>query len=378
VRSVIFPSPDLVVSGSRDSTTVLWRKAADKFTKSSTLPAQHYVNSLSYFPAAQSNSPDGLLVRGFGDNLIEINNPNTPEDDYKRLLVGHAGNVCALDVSPDGSYLVSGSWDAKSIVWSTKTWDPEMSLVHGEEGKAVWAVLSYSKDVVITACADTFIRIFHLPSPTGSFQEVSPYRKLNNDDVVRALCRFPAGVRHPTGADFASAGNDSVIKLWKIDGTQIASLYGHESFIYSLAPLPTGELVSSGEDRTVRVWRGKTCVQTITLPAISVWQVAVCQENGDIAAGTSDSVVRIFTRSPERVADPSTISEFDAAVQHATVKGNKVDRKDVKPREWLQTAKGTKHKQVTMVLEDDESIAAYQWSDGLWCQCIQLRMWNES
>ncbi|KAK4454720.1 PUL domain-containing protein [Podospora aff. communis PSN243] len=364
VRSVVFPSPDLVVSGSRDSTTVLWRKVADKFTKSSTLPGQHYVNSLSYFSAAQSNSPDGLLVRGFGDNLIEINNPNTPEDDHKRLLVGHAGNVCALDVSPDGSYLVSGSWDAKSLVWSTKTWDPELSLVHGEEGKAVWAALSYSKDVVITACADTFIRIFHLPSSTGSFQEVSPYRKLSNDDVVRALCRFPAGVRHPTGADFASAGNDSIIKLWKIDGTQVASLYGHESFIYSLAPLPTGELVSSGEDRTVRVWRGKTCVQAITLPAISVWQVAVCQENGDIAAGTSDGVVRIFTRSPERAADPGTISEFDAAVQHATVKGTKVDRKDVKTREWLQTAKGTKHKQVTMVLEDDESIAAYQWSEA--------------
>jgi phospholipase A-2-activating protein len=34
-------------------------------------------------------------------------------------------------------------------------------------------------------------------------------------------------------------------------------LNGHTSFVYSVTVLSTGELVSSGEDRSVRVWRGR-------------------------------------------------------------------------------------------------------------------------
>jgi len=284
------------------------------------------------------------------------------------LLVGHANNVCAIDVSADGSYLVSGGWDGKSIVWSTQKWDSAMSLKHNDDTKSVWAVLSYSTDIVITGCADTYIRIFHIPSvQSEGYPTVAAKRALKTDDVVRALCRFPVGgPRHSTGADFASAGNDSVIRLWKIDGTQVGSLFGHESFIYSLASLPTGELVSSGEDRTVRIWRENMCIQTITLPAISVWQVAVCRENGDIATATSDHVVRIFTRSPERAAAPGAISDFENAIRQSTVKGSKVDRKDLKTKEWLATAKGMKTNQVVMVLEDDESISAYQWAGDTW------------
>ena len=34
------------------------------------------------------------------------------------------------------------------------------------------------------------------------------------------------------------------------------SLSGHTSFIYGLSILPNGDIVSCGEDRSVRVWRG--------------------------------------------------------------------------------------------------------------------------
>jgi phospholipase A-2-activating protein len=34
-------------------------------------------------------------------------------------------------------------------------------------------------------------------------------------------------------------------------------LDGHTSFVYSVDVLSTGEFVSSGEDRTVRIWKGK-------------------------------------------------------------------------------------------------------------------------
>lgn len=47
------------------------------------------------------------------------------------------------------------------------------------------------------------------------------------------------------------------IRIWSLDGDCLQELYGHTSFVYSIATLSTGELVSSGEDRTVRIWKGK-------------------------------------------------------------------------------------------------------------------------
>lgn len=78
---------------------------------------------------------------------------------------------------------------------------------------------------------------------------------------------------------------------------------GHTSFVYSLATLATaGELVSSGEDRSVRVWQGDALIQTLTIPAISIWSVGTLQD-GDVVCGSSDHQVRVFTRQNERIAD---------------------------------------------------------------------------
>ena len=48
----------------------------------------------------------------------------------------------------------------------------------------------------------------------------------------------------------------SEIKVWTMQGEVVYTLSGHTSFVYSLSVLPSGEMVSGGEDRSVRVWRG--------------------------------------------------------------------------------------------------------------------------
>jgi len=207
-------------------------------------------------------------------------------------------------------------------------------------------------------CADKHIRIF---SPSGKLLHTVKA----STDVVRALCRVPAD--HPSKADFASAGNDGVIRLWRLDGRQVGELHGHENFIYSLVSLPSGELASSGEDRTVRIWRGSECVQTITHPAISVWGVAACSENGDIVSGASDRKVRIFSRRKERQAEPEVIQAFEDSVKSSSIPQQQMGdvQKDKLPGpEFLTQKSGTKEGQVVMVREANGSVGAYQWSQG--------------
>lgn len=146
----------------------------------------------------------------------------------------------------------------------------------------------------------------------------------------------------------------------------LGKLSGHENFIYSLAVLPTGELVSSGEDRSVRIWSDGQCVQVITLPAISVWSVAACSETGDIVAGASDKKVRVFSRSTDRHANPETLQAFEESVKASAIPaqalGGDINKTDLPGPEFLTSKSGTKEGQIQCIKERNGSVMAYQWS----------------
>jgi len=359
VRSAAFPSPAVIVSASRDFTVRTWtQQSAAPPAWDSTIKThgREFVNALAVVPPSAAY-PAGLLVSGGKDQIIDVRQPSKSlGDDADALLIGHGNNVCALDVSRDGRYLVSGGWDYEARLWEVGKWG-HSTLLKGHSA-AVWAVLAYDDSTIITGCADKQIRIFQTSTD-------SPVRSIQAPDVVRALCRLPAG--HPSHAHFASAGNDAVIRLWTLHGQQVAELHGHDSFIYSLAVLPNGGLVSAGEDRTVRIWENNQCIQTITHPAISVWTVAVCPENGDIVTGASDKLARIFTRDPSRYATPAALEQFNDDVKGSSIPQQTVpdiNKEQLPGPEFLTQRAGTKERQVQMIKESNGNVSAYQWSAG--------------
>ncbi|KAJ5176713.1 uncharacterized protein N7482_002590 [Penicillium canariense] len=359
VRAVAFPNPNVILSASRDATVRLWKLVSTPpptYDYSIAAHGQAFINSLAYLPPT-SEYPEGLVLSGGQDTIIEARQPSkAATDNADAMLLGHGQNVCALDVSSDGGWIVSGSWDSTARIWKIGKWESSVVL-NGHEG-SVWAVLAYDKNTIITGCADQMIRIFNASGTLlGSIK--------NSNDVVRALCKLPAS--HPTGAQFASASNDGVIRLYTLNGELVASLHGHESFVYSLAALPTGELVSSGEDRTVKVWQGTECIQTITHPAISVWSVAVCNESGDIVSGSSDRITRVFSRNPDRQAAPEVIQLFDQAVKESAIPAEqvgKINKEQLPGPEFLKERSGTKEGQVQMIRESDGSVTAHTWSSA--------------
>ncbi|GFF52258.1 ubiquitin homeostasis protein lub1 [Aspergillus udagawae] len=357
VRAVAYPNPNVVISASRDATVRLWKLVSTPPPAYDSTISSHgsaFINTVAYYPPT-SDFPEGLVLSGGQDTIIEARQPGkTADDNADAMLLGHGHNVCALDVCPEGGWVVSGSWDSTARLWRVGKWECDM-VMEGHQG-SVWAVLAYDKNTIITGCADKIIRIFNTSGDL--VKSIKDSR-----DVVRALCKLPAS--HPSGAHFAAASNDGVIRLFTLQGQLVAELLGHESFIYSLDVLPTGELVSSGEDRTVRVWNGTQCVQTITHPAISVWGVAVCKENGDIVTGASDRVTRIFSRNEERVASPEVVQQFDKAVKESAIpeqQVGKINKEKLPGPEFLKQKSGTKEGQVQMIREADGSVTAHTWS----------------
>jgi phospholipase A-2-activating protein len=153
VRGVSFPNPGTVVSASRDASVRLWtlkNKLPPVFDQSILSHTSSFINAVAFVPPS-SAYPDGLVVSGSREGLIEARSPSKrAEDDAEAVLIGHANNICALHVSEDGTLIVSGSWDTTARIWQIGKWSTEDSVVLQGHEASVWGVLAYSNDLIIT------------------------------------------------------------------------------------------------------------------------------------------------------------------------------------------------------------------------------------
>ncbi|KAJ1018852.1 hypothetical protein NDA16_004656 [Ustilago loliicola] len=357
---------DIVLTGSRDRRAVIWHRSfGNQFTSALDL-ANHegFVNTCALLrsdaPYAITAGQDKIiyayqLLASDGEISVQLD-AKTAEPQPTRTLIGHQDNVCALDVGPHGQYIVSGGWDKTAKVW--RNWEC-VATFKGHE-QSVWAVLAVDQDRVLTASADKTIRLWSISNPAKPLAVFG-----GHTDAVRGLTLLEGG------ESFASCGNDGNIHLYSLHDASSSApiqpvrvLSGHTSFVYSLATIPggQGELVSSGEDRSVRIWRDGALVQTITLPAISVWSVSVLP-NGDIVAGSSDAAARVFTRNPDLVTDEATLKAYDHAISTQTLNSTQVGdiKKDDLPGPEALSQPGTKEGQTKMVKNGD-LVEAHQWS----------------
>ncbi|KAH9248414.1 hypothetical protein BASA81_013954 [Batrachochytrium salamandrivorans] len=133
-------------------------------------------------------------------------------------------------------------------------------------------------------------------------------------------------------------------------------------FVYSLDCLPSGELITGGEDRSVRVWKDNGPTTNHDTAMHICWCVAAIP-NGDIMAGGSDGVVRVFTRSSTRRAETEIIQAFDAEVSKTSIPSNSIGDVDKSKLPGLDAlgAFGTKDGEVKMIRVGNV-VEAHQWS----------------
>lgn len=151
---MVYPSSSFVLSASRDATVRLWKllsTSPPKYDCSIFSHGSAFINAIAYLQPTPT-FPEGLVISGGKDTIIEVRRPGKPPDENaEALLLGHSHNVCALDASAEGDFVVSGSWDGSARVWSIGKWNCE-AVLEGHEG-SVWTVLAYNQEIIITGVA---------------------------------------------------------------------------------------------------------------------------------------------------------------------------------------------------------------------------------
>ncbi|XP_067623064.1 phospholipase A-2-activating protein [Eurosta solidaginis] len=344
----------IIISGSRDKTVKLWKRLGDEYAEAVTFQDhKNFVACVYYLEAEQ------WICTGSNDATVAI----YKEGGFVPILTlkGHESTVCSIAAGVEPQTLITGSWDKTARIWAIDQSGGVTSVVLRGHEAAVWAVASMpSVKKYITGAADKCIYYWN--------SKGEKLRMLKgHTDCVRGIIALQNN-------SLVSCANDALIKYWNDDGECEKELSGHTNYIYAVAPnraLGDNVIVSCGEDSTLRMWdltKGQELGTAIIHPAQSVWSVA-CLKNGDIVTGSSDGVVRVFTKDPARYANELTMKGFVNAVETRKAQMSEdiggIKKTDLPGPEALLT-NGTREGQTKMVRHQDGSVKCYAWQSGQW------------
>lgn len=234
-------------------------------------------------------SPDGTWVAsGSWDKTLRIWDVETGA--CQATLQGHTSEVNSVATTPDGKRILSASDDRSVRVWDASSGLELATLVgHRNEIHAVVALRGNAR--ALSGGLDNTLRLWDLA--TGKCLRITECGSYNDDNVF-SIAVDPAGTRVLSGHRNGEA------RLWDLEtGRFLGRLRGgHSNIVKSIQVTPSGRLAVSGsKDKTVKIWdlEERTCVGTLEGHQNTVDSVAISPD-GDLIASTGfqDHTVRLW------------------------------------------------------------------------------------
>lgn len=200
-----------------------------------------------------------------------------------------AGEVWAVALSEDGTYLAATTYDGRINVWEVNANGGKKIQEYetGSGGTGSFGLsVDLSRDGKFTASGHQSGAVYVFNNSTGKIQYSLPgkFCYLSNQSSEVKLT-FPVGLVKPVravafspaGTRLAAAGDAGLIALYDMQyGEHVGNLTGHSAWITSVDWSDTGEYLLSGAfDGKVKVWSidRAACVATHSETDKALWSV---------------------------------------------------------------------------------------------------------
>jgi cytochrome c len=200
---------------------------------------------------------------------------------------GHGGPVMAIELSPDGDTVLTGSFDYSMIYWRIGAEGPE--IVHrfdAHDGAVNDVAFVPGTRLAASGSDDGMVRLWSLET----FELVHRFEGHTHKVVDIAVS--------PDGRLVASAGWDRTVRLWSVPDLQPAGvLEGHGNNVNAVAFSPLGDLLySAGYDGTIRLWDPADAVfeRTVLDFGWGVNEVRALPDNQRLLFGSLDGTVGVL------------------------------------------------------------------------------------
>lgn len=200
------------------------------------------VKSHSKCIASLAFSPDGtLLVSGSWDNTVKL--WTIPNGRLLQTLEGHTSPLHSIAISPNGLWIASGGNDKIVKLWNI----PEGNLLKNMVSHSSYVnSVAFSPDsTLLASCSsDNKIKLWNIPG--GTLEKTLEGHEQDVNCVVFS----------PDGTFLATCSEDSTIKFWSVlDGELLKTVTADYTRFKSLAFSPDGTLLISGSSyQTICIW----------------------------------------------------------------------------------------------------------------------------
>ncbi|MBI3163080.1 MAG: WD40 repeat domain-containing protein, partial [Chloroflexi bacterium] len=209
-------------------------------------------------------------------------------DNHSALLLmrkEHDEAVTSVAFSPDGEYVVSGSWDGTTRVWDVQT---GVEIVRKTVPEAEILSVAFSPDGKLVVSGDSDSNVIIWDAKTGG-----ELVHMTHFYYINSVAFSPDGKYVVSG----SGGGDNAVRIWNAKTGEEVSHMFHDSSVVSVTFSPDGKnVVSSSWDGTARVWDAQTGAEIVrkTVPDEFIYSVAFSPDGKYVISGDSDSTVSIW------------------------------------------------------------------------------------